>query len=145
MHASERLWRQWSSQLRACRPELHAHRSKTLAFFVWGIMVAGTARLPRVAEALVGSSAAKTPRSERRLARLLAHEQSAVLPLWTHLRSRGADGAHVGAVGGRREAQRNSEGTAPVGTGLSVRGRDVYSGLLTVKSHRPGLVLEAGT
>ena len=85
MHASERLWRQWSSQLRACRPELHAHRSKTLAFFVWGIMVAGTARLPRVAEALVGSSAAKTPSSERRLARLLAHEQSAVLPLSTRL------------------------------------------------------------
>src|SRR5262245_31539687 len=66
-------------------PELHGQRSKTLAVFVLGVVLAGTARLPRVAEARVGISAAKTPSSERRLARLLANEQIAVLPLWTGL------------------------------------------------------------
>jgi hypothetical protein len=71
--------------LRAFLPELHGHRSKALAFCVLGIVLAGTTRLPRVAEALVGVCAAKTPSSERRLARLLANDQIAVLPLWTRL------------------------------------------------------------
>ena len=85
MNASEGLWRQWSGQLRAFLPEVHGHRSKTLAFFVLGVVLAGTTRLPRVAEALVGVSAAKTPSSERRLSRFLAHQQIVVVPLWTHL------------------------------------------------------------
>src|SRR5258706_1215131 len=85
MNASEGLWRQWSGQLRAFLPEVHGHRSKTLAFFVLGVVLAGTTRLPRVAEALVGVSAAKTPSSERRLSRFLANQQIAVVPLWTHL------------------------------------------------------------
>ena len=85
MNASESLWRQWSDQLRAFLPEVHGHRSKTLALFVLGVMLAGTTRLPRVAEALVGVSAAKTPSSERRLSRFLANQQIVVLPLWTHL------------------------------------------------------------
>jgi Transposase DDE domain len=87
MNAPDGLWRQWSGQLRALLPEIHGHRSKTLAFFVLGIVLAGTTRLPRVAETLVGISAAKTPSSERRLSRFLANQQVAVLPLWTHLLS----------------------------------------------------------
>jgi hypothetical protein len=85
MNASEGLWRQWSAHLRAFLPEAQGRRSKTLAFFVLGVVLAGTTRLPRVAEALVGVSAAKTPSSERRLSRFLAKQQIAVVPLWTHL------------------------------------------------------------
>jgi hypothetical protein len=85
MNASERLWRQWSGQLRAFLPEIHGHRSKTLAFCVLGVVLAGSTRLPKVAETLGGISAAKTPSIERRLARFLANQQVAVLPLWSHL------------------------------------------------------------
>jgi len=85
MNASEALWRQWSAQLRAFLPELHGHRSKTLAFCVLGVVLAGATRLPKVAEALVGISAAKTPSSARRLSRFLANQQIIVVPLWTHL------------------------------------------------------------
>ena len=85
MNAPERLWRQWSDQLRAVLPALHGHRSKTLAFFVLGVVLAGTARLPRVAETLGGLSAATTPSIERRLARFLANTQVSVLPVWTRL------------------------------------------------------------
>src|SRR5262249_30633670 len=84
-NAPEGLWRQWSSQLRTLLPEVHGHRSKTLAFAVLGVVLAGSARLPRVAEALGGISAAKTPSIERRLARFLANEQVTVLPVWTRL------------------------------------------------------------
>jgi hypothetical protein len=85
MNASEGLWRQWSAQVRAFLPALHGHRSKSLAFCVLGVALAGTTRLPRVAEALVGISAAKTPSIERRLSRFLANQQIVVLPLWTQL------------------------------------------------------------
>src|SRR5258708_24419419 len=85
MNASEGLWRQWSAQVRAFVPEIHGHRSKTLAFGVLGVVLAGTTRLPRVAEALVGISAAKTPSIERRLSRFLANPQVAVVPVWTQL------------------------------------------------------------
>jgi hypothetical protein len=85
MNASEGLWRQWSGQLRAFLPEVQGHRRKALAFCVLGVALAGTARLPRVAEALVGVSAATTPSIERRLSRFLAKQQIVVLPLWTQL------------------------------------------------------------
>jgi hypothetical protein len=85
MNASATLWRQWSSQLRAFLPEIHGHRSQTLALCVLGLVLAGTTRLPRVAEALGGISAAKMPSIERRLARFLANHQVVVLPLWTRL------------------------------------------------------------
>src|SRR5260370_40648749 len=87
MNAPESLWRQWSDQLRAMLPEMHGHRSKTLAFFVLGVVLAGTTRLPRGAETLGGLSAAKTPRIERRLARLLANTQVTVLAECTRLLS----------------------------------------------------------
>jgi Transposase DDE domain len=85
MNAPDGLWRQWAGQLRACLPELHGHRSKTLAFFVLGVVLAGSTRLPRVAETLGGLSAAKTPSIERRLARFLANDHMAVVPVWTRL------------------------------------------------------------
>ncbi len=85
MNASAGLWRQWSGQLRAFLPEIHGHRSKTLAFFVLGVVLAGTTRLPKVAQTLLAISAAKTPSIERRLARFLANHQIAVVPLWTRL------------------------------------------------------------
>src|SRR5260370_13732941 len=87
MNAPESLWRQWSDQLRDMLPEMHGHRSKTLAFFVLGVVLAGTTRLPRVAETLGGLSAAKTPSIERRLARFLANTQVTVLAVWTRLLS----------------------------------------------------------
>src|SRR5215510_1918181 len=83
MNASATRWRQWSRQLRACLPEIPGQRSKTLALWVLGLVLAGTTRLPRVAQALGGSSAAKLPRSERRRARLLATPQVVGLPRWT--------------------------------------------------------------
>jgi hypothetical protein len=85
MNAPDTLWRQWSAQLRGCLPELHGHRSKTLAFFVLGIVLAGSARLPRVAETLSSLSTAKMPSIERRLARFLANGHLVVVPVWTHL------------------------------------------------------------
>jgi hypothetical protein len=85
MNAWEGLWRQWSSQLRALLPDVHGHRSKALAFCVLGVVLAGATRLPRVAEALVGVSAARTPSIERRLSRCLANQQIMVVPLWTRL------------------------------------------------------------
>src|SRR5262245_33912364 len=85
MNAPDTLWRQWSAQLRACLPELHGHRSTTLAFFVLGVVLAGSTRLPRVSETLGGLSAAKMPSIERRLARFLANGHIAVVPVWTPL------------------------------------------------------------
>jgi hypothetical protein len=85
MNASDGLWRQWSGQLRAFLPEVHGHRSKTLALCVLGVVLAGSTRLPKVAEALVRISAAKTPSIERRLLRFLTNPQIIVVPLWTHL------------------------------------------------------------
>lgn len=85
MKASLHLWRQWSTQLRQLLPDVHGHRSKTLAFFVFGLVLAGSARLPLVAEELLAISSAKTPSIERRLARFLANKQVAVVPIWTML------------------------------------------------------------
>jgi hypothetical protein len=87
MKASQSLWKQWSAQLRQVLPQIHGHRSKTLAFFVLGVMLAGTTRVPRVAEALLASSPAKTPSIERRLARVLANDRIEVESLGTPLLS----------------------------------------------------------
>jgi hypothetical protein len=81
------LWRQWSAQLRELLPEVHGHRTKTLAFFVLGLVLAGSARLPRIAEEWLANSAAKTPSIERRLARFLANDQVETRALWTALLS----------------------------------------------------------
>jgi hypothetical protein len=85
MKASVYLWRQWSTQVRQLLPGVHGHRTKTLAFFVFGLVLSGKARLPLVAEELLRISSAKTPSIERRLARFLANDHIRVVPLWTSL------------------------------------------------------------
>jgi hypothetical protein len=85
MKASLYLWRQWSAQVRHLLPEVHGHRTKTLAFFVFGLVLSGKARLPVIAEELLRISPAKTPSIERRLQRFLANPQIAVLPIWASL------------------------------------------------------------
>jgi hypothetical protein len=85
MKASLHLWRQWSTQVRHLLPGLHGHRAKTLAFFVFGLVLSGKARLPLIAEELLVISSAKTPSIERRLSRFLANEQVAVVPIWASI------------------------------------------------------------
>jgi hypothetical protein len=85
MKASLHLWRQWSTQVRQLLPTVHGHRTKTLAFFVFGLVLSGKAHLPVIAEELLAISSAKTPSIERRLARFLANKQVAVVPMWTSL------------------------------------------------------------
>ena len=80
--------RQWSAQVHQLLPEVHRHRSKTLAFFVFGLVLSGKARLPLIAEELLCISSAKTPSIERRLARFLANTQVAVAPIWNSLLAR---------------------------------------------------------
>ena len=61
MKASLDLFRQWTAQLRQLLPSLHGHRTKTLAFFSFGLVLAGKARLPLIAEELLAVSSANTP------------------------------------------------------------------------------------
>jgi len=83
MKASLYLWRQWAAQVRHLLPDVHGHRTKTLAFFSYGLVLSGKARLPLIAEELLRISPAKTPSIERRLTRFLANDQVTVVPIWT--------------------------------------------------------------
>lgn len=85
MKASLYLWRQWSTQVHQLLPDVHGHRTKTLAFFVFGLVLSGKARLPLIAEELLAISPAKTPSIERRLQRFLANAQVAVVPIWARI------------------------------------------------------------
>ena len=85
MKPSLSLFRQWSAQLHQLLPGVPGHRIKTLAFFAFGLVLSGKARLPVIAEELLSISPAKTPSIERRLARFLANEPIAVVPIWTSL------------------------------------------------------------
>jgi hypothetical protein len=85
MKTSFYLWRQWSAQVRQLLPDVHGHRTKTLAFFVFGLVLAGKARLPVIAEELLRISPANTPSIERRLQRFLANPAIAVVPIWASL------------------------------------------------------------
>jgi hypothetical protein len=85
MKPSLSLFHQWSAQLRQLLPGVHGHRTKTLAFFAFGLILSGKARLPVIAEELLTISPANTPSIERRLARFLSNEHIAVVPLWTRL------------------------------------------------------------
>jgi hypothetical protein len=85
MKASLYLWRQWYAQVRQLLPDLHGHRTKSLAFFVFGLVLSGKARLPLVAEELLRISPAKTPSIEHRLQRFLSNDQITVVPIWTSL------------------------------------------------------------
>lgn len=46
------LWQNWQTQVEELLTGLHGHQKKTLAFFVLGIVLSGSAVLQRVAEAL---------------------------------------------------------------------------------------------
>lgn len=83
MNASATVWRAWAQQVKALLPGVHGHRSKTLALFVFGVICAGSLRLPKIAESLLAISAAKAPSLERRLARFLANEQINARQVWT--------------------------------------------------------------
>jgi len=63
MDASALLWKQWHKQVKDLFGSMHGHQKKTLAFFVIGIVLSGTAVLQRMAEHLSehGISAAKMP------------------------------------------------------------------------------------
>lgn len=84
MEASAQLWKQWHQQVKDLFGEMHGHQKKTLAFFVIGIVLSGTAVLQRMAEYLSehGISSAKMPSIERRLARFLANERIEVEAVW---------------------------------------------------------------
>src|SRR5437764_9835232 len=84
MDASSVLWTNWQEQLQELLTGIHGHQKKTLAFFVLGIVLAGSAVLQRVAETLSerGISEAKMTSIERRLARFIANERIVVPQVW---------------------------------------------------------------
>jgi hypothetical protein len=46
------LWASWHEQLKELLTGMHGHQKKTLAFFVLGIVLSGSAVMQRVAETL---------------------------------------------------------------------------------------------
>ena len=64
---------------------MHGHQKKTLAFFVLGIVLSGSAVMQRVAEPLSerGLSEAKMTSIERRLARFIGNSRIVVPLIWT--------------------------------------------------------------
>ena len=65
-------------------PGIHGYQKKTLAFFVIGIVLSGSAVLQRVAASLSlqGINPAKMTSIERRLARFLANDRVVVTKIW---------------------------------------------------------------
>ena len=82
MDASALLWRDWREQVKSLFPNIHGHQKKALALFVFGLILAGSAVLQRIAENLGSVSAAKMPSIERRLARFLANDRIVVTTIW---------------------------------------------------------------
>src|SRR5947209_11992201 len=84
MDAPSVLWTNWHEQLKELLTGLHGHQKKTLAFFVLGIVLSGSAVLQRVAEVLQqqGKSLAKMTSIERRLARFIANDRIVVAFIW---------------------------------------------------------------
>jgi DDE family transposase len=84
MDTSSVLWENWHEQLNELLPGIHGHQKKTLAFFVLGIVLSGSAVMQRVAETLSerGLSGAKMPSIERRLARFIANSRIVVPLIW---------------------------------------------------------------
>jgi hypothetical protein len=84
MEASKTVWRGLVGQIKAVVPRLHGHQAKTVGLWVLGALVAGSVRIPAVAEALLlhGVTDARLPSVERRLARWLANPRLEVEPLW---------------------------------------------------------------
>lgn len=86
MDAPTVLWKHWSKQVKQLLPGIHGHQKTTLALFVMGIVLAGSAVLQRVAESLSLNtiSAAKMTSIERRLARFIANDRVEVTKIWDH-------------------------------------------------------------
>ena len=84
MDVSSVLWTNWHEQLKELLTGIHGHQKKTLAFFVLGIVLSGSAVMQRVAETLSerGLSEAKMTSIERRLARFIANERIVVPLIW---------------------------------------------------------------
>lgn len=84
MEASKTVWRGLVAQFKALMPALPGHQAKTLGLWVLGALVAGSVRVPAVAEALLlqGVSDARLPSIERRLARWLANPRLDAEALW---------------------------------------------------------------
>ena len=84
MDACSVLWTNWQEQLKELLPGIHGHQKKTLALFVMGIVLSGSAVMQRVAETLGerGLSQAKMTSIERRLARFIANERIVVPLIW---------------------------------------------------------------
>ena len=84
MDAPSVLWANWHEQVSELLRGIHGHQKKTLAFFVLGIVLSGSAVMQRVAETLYerGLSEAKMSSIERRLARFIANERIVVPLIW---------------------------------------------------------------
>src|SRR6266702_77911 len=84
MDTSSVLWTNWHEQLNDLLPGMHGHQKKTLAFFVLGIVLSGSAVMQRVAETLYerGLSEAKMTSIERRLARFIGNSRIVVPLIW---------------------------------------------------------------
>src|SRR3974390_1037421 len=84
MDTSSVLWTNWHEQLKELMPGMHGHQQKTLAFFVLGIVLSGSAVMQRIAETLSerGLSQAKMPSIERRLARFIGNSRIVVPLIW---------------------------------------------------------------
>ena len=73
MNTFTSLCTNWHEQVKDFFEGLHGHQSKTLSLFVLGAIRAESIVLPKVAEALLEESTAKTPSIERRLQRFLSN------------------------------------------------------------------------
>ena len=84
MDVSSVLWTNWHEQLKEVLTGIHGHQKKTLAFFVLGIILSGSAVMQRVAETLSerGLSDAKMTSIERRLARFIGNSRVVVPLIW---------------------------------------------------------------
>jgi len=84
MNTSSVLWTNWHEQLKELLPGIHGHQKKTLALFVLGIVLSGSAVMQRVAESLYerGFSEAKMTSIERRLARFIGNSRLIVPLIW---------------------------------------------------------------
>ena len=80
MDTSSVLWTNWHEQLKELLTGMHGHQKKTLAFFVLGIVLAGSAVMQRVAETVSerGLSEAKMTSIERRFARFIGNSRAVI-------------------------------------------------------------------
>lgn len=84
MDTSSVLWANWHEQLKELLTGIHGQQKKTLAFFVLGIVLSGSAVMQRVAETMHerGLSQARMSSIERRLARFIANARIIVPLIW---------------------------------------------------------------